>query len=215
MGQQQPYMQQPPQPTQQQLPGVLGLRARQTAGAYQQQQFAPRSQDATAEASPSDDESDEDALLGLLTGAEASGEAPAAAAAVDDSHPQSWAAVTGGSAGGDDEEAGDSSDGDSDMEAAMAASMAQQQAGGAGAGADSRVVSSVPGVSAAGLANETGEYNCFLNVVVQCLWNCKDFRQQVQALPPQQVEHPVVAALLHLFRQMEAAESGWQPGSSR
>jgi hypothetical protein len=33
-----------------------------------------------------------------------------------------------------------------------------------------------PAVSAAGLANEAGEYNCFLNVVVQCLWSCKAFR---------------------------------------
>ena len=31
----------------------------------------------------------------------------------------------------------------------------------------------------AGLRNETGEYNCFLNVIIQCLWRCADFRQQV------------------------------------
>ena len=30
-----------------------------------------------------------------------------------------------------------------------------------------------------GLRNETGEYNCFLNVIIQCLWRCADFRQQV------------------------------------
>ena len=28
----------------------------------------------------------------------------------------------------------------------------------------------------AGLQNEAGEYNCFLNAVVQCLWHCAAFR---------------------------------------
>lgn len=31
-----------------------------------------------------------------------------------------------------------------------------------------------------GLRNEAGEYNCFLNVILQCLWHCRDFRQQVR-----------------------------------
>ena len=31
----------------------------------------------------------------------------------------------------------------------------------------------------AGLRNEAGEYNCFLNTIIQCLWRCADFRQQV------------------------------------
>ncbi len=30
-----------------------------------------------------------------------------------------------------------------------------------------------------GLQNEAGEYNCFLNVIIQCLWRCTDFRQLV------------------------------------
>ena len=30
-----------------------------------------------------------------------------------------------------------------------------------------------------GLRNETGEYNCFLNVIVQCLWRCAEFRRMV------------------------------------
>ena len=33
---------------------------------------------------------------------------------------------------------------------------------------------------ATGLTNAAGEYNCFLNVIVQCLWHCGDFRQQVR-----------------------------------
>jgi hypothetical protein len=32
-----------------------------------------------------------------------------------------------------------------------------------------------------GLSNEAGEYNCFLNAILQCLWHCRDFRQQVWA----------------------------------
>ncbi len=35
------------------------------------------------------------------------------------------------------------------------------------------------GVSVVGLRNATGEYNCFLNVIIQCLWHCHDFRRQV------------------------------------
>ncbi len=36
---------------------------------------------------------------------------------------------------------------------------------------------------AAGLHNATGEYNCFLNVIVQCLWHCTCFRTAVMAWP--------------------------------
>ena len=27
-----------------------------------------------------------------------------------------------------------------------------------------------------GLSNATGEYNCFLNAIIQCLWQCQGFR---------------------------------------
>ena len=33
--------------------------------------------------------------------------------------------------------------------------------------------------STMGLRNATGEYNCFLNVIIQCLWHCCVFRQSV------------------------------------
>ena len=39
------------------------------------------------------------------------------------------------------------------------------------------------GVSVVGLRNATGEYNCFLNVIIQCLWHCHDFRTQVMEWP--------------------------------
>ena len=35
----------------------------------------------------------------------------------------------------------------------------------------------------AGLQNETGEYNCFLNAVVQCLWHCAAFKDGLLRLP--------------------------------
>ena len=74
----------------------------------------------------------------------------------------------------------------------------------------------MPGVSVAGLANQAGEYNCFLNVVVQCLWSCKQFTQQVRQMAKHEVDgNPVVGALLRLFGQMEAAETGWKPGQQR
>jgi len=34
-----------------------------------------------------------------------------------------------------------------------------------------------------GLQNEAGEYNCFWNVVVQCLWHCAAFRDGLLRLP--------------------------------
>lgn len=40
-----------------------------------------------------------------------------------------------------------------------------------------------------GLRNEAGEYNCFLNVIIQCLWRCTEFRQQVRFCNRQEGEH--------------------------
>lgn len=31
-------------------------------------------------------------------------------------------------------------------------------------------------VASPGLQNAIGEYNCFLNVIIQCLWHCASFR---------------------------------------
>ncbi|KAL4433818.1 hypothetical protein ABPG75_000259 [Micractinium tetrahymenae] len=63
-----------------------------------------------------------------------------------------------------------------------------------------------------GLRNVVGEYNCFLNAVVQCLWRCAAFRQQVLGWLPSFFEaHPVVLALRRLFEQLgqqEAAAAG-------
>jgi hypothetical protein len=41
------------------------------------------------------------------------------------------------------------------------------------------VPNSLASLGLTGLQNETGEYNCFLNVIVQCLWRCAEFRGQV------------------------------------
>ena len=37
---------------------------------------------------------------------------------------------------------------------------------------------------AAGLQNSAGKFNCFLNVIIQCLWYCSCFRTAVLAWPP-------------------------------
>ncbi len=45
------------------------------------------------------------------------------------------------------------------------------------------------GVATPGLQNQTGEYNCFLNVIVQCLWHCRSFRSGLLSrLDPQQLQ---------------------------
>ena len=38
--------------------------------------------------------------------------------------------------------------------------------------------------STMGLRNATGEYNCFLNVIIQCLWHCREFRRSVMEWHP-------------------------------
>ena len=48
---------------------------------------------------------------------------------------------------------------------------------------------SVAHVATPGLQNLTGEYNCFLNVIVQCLWHCRAFRSGLlRCLDPQQLQ---------------------------
>ncbi len=34
-----------------------------------------------------------------------------------------------------------------------------------------------PAGAGPGLTNNTGEYNCFLNAIIQCVWRCEDFRK--------------------------------------
>ena len=36
-----------------------------------------------------------------------------------------------------------------------------------------------------GLRNDTGLNNCFLNVVIQCLWHLRRFRHEILAMNPQ------------------------------
>jgi hypothetical protein len=168
----------------------------------------------------SDDESvDMDDMLNTL-GVDTSADGQAAAAAGGFEQPpaaptglNAWADITGHDPVEEDTSAHDfpalgapAPDGDADLERALRASRTDTGV------SSSR--SALPGVSAAGLANQAGEYNCFLNVVVQCLWSCKAFTQEVRQLTTYD-PHPVVQALLKLFQQMEAAEVSWQPGHAR
>ena len=52
----------------------------------------------------------------------------------------------------------------------------------------------VSDVATPGLQNDAGEYNCFLNCIIQCLWHCQEFRQHVQRWAPAQVEVRLPAA---------------------
>ncbi len=99
---------------------------------------------------------------------------------------------------------------DADLEAALAASMRAAPVPPRGVraapgGCAASVAGSVAG--APGLVNDSGEYNCFLNVVVQCLWHCAEFRAAVLAWPPAAAAaDPVAAALRGLFGQFAADE---------
>ncbi|KAK9809137.1 hypothetical protein WJX72_009962 [[Myrmecia] bisecta] len=62
-------------------------------------------------------------------------------------------------------------------------------------------------VAAPGLQNAAGEYNCFLNVIIQCLWHCSDFRDRLMHWEPQLVQADrVVAALVELFQAFAETE---------
>jgi hypothetical protein len=195
------------------LGGQPGMGAAAGQPPLQQQQAAADDGDES-----SDDMDDMLGMLGVETAAvPAAPPAPAPAAAVAQPHATSWEQVTGQPLEADASTAefpplgGHHQPGeDADMQQALAASRADVAA----ISAASRGIKTVPGVSAAGLANQTGEYNCFLNVVVQCLWSCKAFTQEVRQLSMYD-PHPVVEALLKLFGQMEEAEMGWQPGRER
>jgi ubiquitin C-terminal hydrolase len=39
-----------------------------------------------------------------------------------------------------------------------------------------------------GLRNSYGEFNCFLNSVLQCLWQCRQFRNGLLSLKAQDVQ---------------------------
>ena len=65
----------------------------------------------------------------------------------------------------------------------------------AAASADSSAAGSALVVATPGLQNEAGEYNCFLNVVVQCLWRCARFRAGLLRLDPGQLQARCVISL--------------------
>ena len=78
------------------------------------------------------------------------------------------------------------------LEERLAAYRTAQEA----AGEEKAAVAAGPGLAVAaapGLANAAGEYNCFLNVIVQCLWHCGEFREEVRSLK-ENVRRVVVAA---------------------
>jgi hypothetical protein len=67
-------------------------------------------------------------------------------------------------------------------------------------------------VASPGLQNNTAENNCFLNVLIQCLWHCSMFATLVLQYASELGEGGHVArALLHIFHQfavdVEAAEA--------
>jgi ubiquitin C-terminal hydrolase len=60
-------------------------------------------------------------------------------------------------------------------------------------------------VATPGLQNEAGEYNCFLNVVIQCLWHCGPFRKMVmERAAALEAAGEVPRALVGLFRAFGA-----------
>lgn len=61
----------------------------------------------------------------------------------------------------------------------------QAESRGGGGGMELAVAA---GTSTPGLQNNLGEYNCFLNCILQCLWNCHEFRPNLQNWLPHRVQ---------------------------
>lgn len=56
-------------------------------------------------------------------------------------------------------------------------------------GEEENIALTVANVATPGLQNLTGEYNCFLNAIVQCLWHCAAFRSgMLRLLDPEQLQ---------------------------
>ena len=72
---------------------------------------------------------------------------------------------------------GDEAQGGGSAAAAHISGMVPAAAHGAGVAAPAHM--HLPAMATPGLQNEAGEYNCFLNAIIQCLWRCANFRQQV------------------------------------
>ncbi|KAK9808996.1 hypothetical protein WJX72_007602 [[Myrmecia] bisecta] len=81
-------------------------------------------------------------------------------------------------------------------------------------------------VELAGLENATGEYNCFLNAIIQCLWHIPSFREQLMRWDPDMAqENTVTSSLVALFGDLtqEAAKAksaaaegaGAKPGAAQ
>ncbi|XP_024045653.1 uncharacterized protein LOC18048599 isoform X2 [Citrus clementina] len=66
-------------------------------------------------------------------------------------------------------------------------------------------------VYGAGLKNEVGEYNCFLNVIIQSLWHLRRFREEFSRRSPSEHIHVgepcVVCALYEIFTALSIAST--------
>jgi len=66
-----------------------------------------------------------------------------------------------------------------------------------------------------GLMNGIGEYNCFLNVIVQCLWHLTNFRQNMLGRDPEiHNTNDVVRALYNLFEAFSRVDDQRKSGDS-
>eukprot|EP00966_Prymnesium_polylepis_P205933 4772040-Prymnesium_polylepis.1 len=63
--------------------------------------------------------------------------------------------------------------------------------------------------AAAGIANPRGEYNCFLNVVIQALWHVHAFRDAVLMA---ESKDELVLALQQIFAELSATEAAAEEG---
>ncbi|KAI4343823.1 hypothetical protein L6164_011129 [Bauhinia variegata] len=80
-----------------------------------------------------------------------------------------------------------------------------------GASPEENIIDNVDGANllGAGLKNEVGEYNCFLNVIIQSLWHLRRFREDFLRRSRSEHDHVgnpcVVCALYEIFYAMDAA----------
>ncbi len=95
----------------------------------------------------------------------------------------------------------------------QAAAYAAAASGGIGAVPEGSGDSTALVVATPGLQNAIGEYNCFLNVIIQCLWHCASFRGAFAAtiIPRPDLTQARALALAALLFVMPSAPQHCRP----
>ncbi|KAL3144125.1 hypothetical protein ABBQ32_003915 [Trebouxia sp. C0010 RCD-2024] len=227
-----------PQHPQQQQPGFNPAAPLQSFVTQESQEYGPRLQVATpaavmlaaSAAVVSDDDmflndvlaqqQEDNKPVGIYSVPAAAAVWPELSAAPVVPGHQSWAARLDTNKADPAAAAGQDDEADEELQKALQASLAETQSEQKQAAYAAELMrqdaSHEPATaSTMGLRNATGEYNCFLNVIIQCMWHCRVFRQSVMDWHPAAYQdNDVVRALIGLFKAFADRERSRAPSQA-